>query len=139
MPGLVFESIHPPMSATHDITRITWNDRTLFPPPDDRPDIDHIERGYSGELRVAGEWYADGLHRWVLTAPGIDDCSEYGAWVLDVRGGRARLRRIVSMCIQGSPGVQVLAWKPRPQILISTVQWRRGELVPVRLAFDIDE
>lgn len=139
MPGLVFESIHEPMSPTHDITRITWNDRQLFPPPDERPESDHITDGHSGELRVVGEWNADGLHRWVLTAPGIDDCSEYGAWVLDIRGGRARLRRIVSMCIQGSPGVQVLRWKPRAQIIISTVQYRRGEPVPVRLAFDIDE
>lgn len=138
MPGLVFESTHPPMSATHDITRITWNDRTLFQPPDQRPESDHITEGHIGELRLVGEWNADGLHRWVFTAPGIDDCSEYGAWVLDIRGGRARMRRIVSMCIQGSPGVEILAWKPRARILISTLHYRSGELVPVRLAFDID-
>lgn len=133
MPGLVFESVHPPMAATSDITRITWNDRPLFPPPDPRAESDHIREGHSGELKVVGEWNADGLHRWVFNASGIDDCNGYGVWVLDVKDGRATMRRVFRGCI--FYGVAILTWTPVARVLVTT---STPKLEVVRLAIPLD-
>ena len=135
VPGLVFETTRP-----YGFMQIRWHGRQLFPPPGGiDPNVDHIAAGHSNWLRLVGEWNAEGLHRWVFSASGIDDCNSYGVWVLDVRDGHATMRRIVRSCIFF--GVEILSWKPRARVLVTTNVYDPsvyGSFRPLRLAFDLD-
>lgn len=111
MPGLVF--VHDQVHAEDGIVDVRWRGRSLAPrglaapwDPDD----------HTAGLRVVGRWAKDGLRRWVFQAPGIDDCSAYGLWVLDLRGGNASLRRVDRDCYQAQPSI--LRWTPDARALV---------------------
>ena len=129
VPGLVFER-----TGEYGFMQIRWHGRQLFPPPGGiDPKVDHIAAGHSNWLRLVGEWNAGGLHRWVFSASGIDDCNSYGVWVLDVRDGRATMRRVFRGCVGVS--VQMLSWTPIARVLVTTYV---RDFAVVRLAIVLD-
>ena len=131
-PGLAFVDARP--GSLGGIARIEWHGRVLFPPPDEPKGLDRHVAGHSGSLALVGRFARADLHRWIFQSIGIDDCSSYGVWVLDVRGGQAAVRRVFRKCINGT--VEILWWKPRAQVLVVSLS-----LAPrvMRWAVDLDE
>lgn len=132
-PDLVIES-RPPYGRERVLSR----GRQIFSPPGDVVDEDHIAAGHFHRLDLVGEWNAGGAHRWVFSALGIDDCHSYGVWVLDLRGGRASMRRVMRMCTMFRVEISSRTPLPRALVTLSKLDGVTGEERKVRVALPLD-